>query len=169
MTQRTNASRSVSIGAVTGGIKGSQIAAGDISDSKASATQSTVADNIKPSIEELTKLLETIKTELASLSSQHTALTAVSASAPSGVKGAQDCVEAVTTKLKPDASEEDKASVVSEITEAESLISRLMQNTTKVLKGASQISQSGKPLVDQLSPLLQHLSQAATWIGQIWP
>jgi hypothetical protein len=139
----------VRIGNVEGGIHNSTIAGRDATVSLAGRERSIEE---QPSAAELRQLLLEIQKELAEvMSSQGAGLRQVAPAVPSA-------------QVKP----ESAKPVQDRLTEATSVLSKILKETTAVAEKADEAGTAVQPLLDGLIPLVKKIGVGALWAARLW-
>lgn len=160
----------VSIGNITGGIHGSNIAGRDVVGSTASYEASAAVEE-EPSVEKLQELLAQIEKALAELNGQSELLEQLDPAAPVQAQLAQTQVGtaardiAAPDEVKP----ENAKSILQRLKEASDLLNGILGAARSAAEKTVEVGKAVMPIAEALEPLLMNLAVAAAWVVKLWP
>jgi hypothetical protein len=146
----------VRIGNVSGGIHGSVIAGGSVSNAVVTIGGRPTSVDKQPDVEELKLLLAELQRELEAFSADAT-LKQVSAATPFLAKGAAQTVTEAAAQVTRDMSTGTVDAVRKNLTEATTLLSMIVD-------GAKAVG----PIVEKAAPLLERVGVAGLWLARLW-
>jgi len=167
MAKKSEKSIKIDIGGIGGDMQG-VIAAGDVKDVTITiGGQPTPADK-EPTLDEFRQLLADIQQEIAEIAKQQELLAEVDPSAPFTAQGAEQSVESVAEKVKPEMGADEAESVQNSLTTALNLLNGILDGAKMVAKKTDEVGQAVMPIVERLEPLVKKLGVAAIWAAKLW-
>lgn len=158
----------VTIGNVSGDIKGSVIAGGDVRGVTITIDGRPVAADKEPNIDELRKLLVDIQRQLAELVAQGEALSKLSPSATLVARSAEVSVKDAVDSFKPEPAAHETKSIKARLTEATSFMTTLLDGAKSIADKTTEVGKSVQPVIEKATPLLEKLTVAAAWAARLW-
>jgi hypothetical protein len=156
----------VSIGNVSGGISGSQIAGRDISQSEPNDFRAIQPDS-KNSNKELITLLSDARATLTQVQSELERSPKIPPKAKSGLKRADKNVESVISDLTTHRSLK-RSAVKSRLTAAQSNVQEVLNLAQTSLAGVDKLEKSAAPVLHHLASLANSIGSAIPWITKLW-